>query len=194
MRHLDRLLHLRGCIGEDVGIWTGSRPVAETRVDKEAGRAPEQLNPCALLFFFEHLYDGVEVTVRLCEAGAFRRNVPVVKSVERCSQFLDEFEGDARPIACILDGVRAVVPRANGRSDAKRVAQYISESVPVDHGKAEMIGHGPALDEFGSIVVLKGERVPGGWTFVGDLADFWECGVHKRAAGLFLEIGWNGSN
>jgi hypothetical protein len=51
-----------------------------------------------------------------------------------------------------------------------------------------MIGHGLALDEFGSVVVLKGEGAPGGWTFVGDLADFWECGVHKRAAGLFLKL------
>jgi hypothetical protein len=43
-----------------------------------------------------------------------------------------------------------------------------------------MSGHRPVLDDFGGIVVFEGQRVSGGWTFIGDFADFRKCGVHKN--------------
>jgi hypothetical protein len=84
-----------------------------------------------------------------------------------------------RAITCVLNGVLAVVPRAEGRSDAERVTQRVSEGVPVRHRKAKVIGHRPALDDFRGIVVFEGQRILGGWAFVADLADFWKCGLHK---------------
>src|ERR1700692_950843 len=105
MSHFNGLLHLRGCVDKYVGIWAGGRSMRETRVDKQAGRGPKWFNSRALLLFFEHFDDSVEVAVRLREAGPFWRHVPIVKGVEGCSQFLDKFERDARAIACVFKRV-----------------------------------------------------------------------------------------
>jgi hypothetical protein len=35
--------------------------------------------------------------------------------------------------------------------------------------------------------VFEGQRVSGGWTFIGDFADFRECGVHKNPKALKIE-------
>ncbi len=151
----------------------------KTRMGKHAGCCPEWLNPRALLLFFEHFDDGVEIAVGLREGGAFRRHVPIVKGVEGGAQFLDKFERYARAITCVFNGIGAVVPRADGRSCTKRVTQNVPEGVPVCHRKAQMLSYRPALDDFGGIVVFEGQRVPGGWAFIGDFADFRKCGVHN---------------
>ena len=151
----------------------------ETRIDKEASSGPKEFNSGALLLFFQDLNDLIEIAVRFRQAGAFRCDVPVVKGVEGCAEFLDELKGHVRPTPRVLNGRRTVVPRAKGCSDPKRVTQGVAESVPVGHGKAKMIGHGPTFDDFGGIVMFESERVLGGTAFVGDFADFWKGGFHK---------------
>jgi hypothetical protein len=42
-----------------------------------------------------------------------------------------------------------------------------------------MFSHLPVLDDPGGIVVFESQWILGGGTFVGDLADFWKCGLHK---------------
>ena len=71
VRDFERLLHLRGGEREHVGIATRGRAVHVTRIGKEIGRAPEQLDAGALLFFLQNLHDGVEVLVRLAQVFAF---------------------------------------------------------------------------------------------------------------------------
>ena len=156
----------------------------ETRIDKETGSGPEEFNSGALLLFFHHLNDKIEIAVRFREAGAFRCDVPVVKGVKGRTEFLDELKGDVGAIPRVLNGRRTVVPRAEGCSDPKRVTQRVAESVPIGHGKAKMIGHGPTFDDFGGIVMLESERVLGGTAFVGYFADFWKGGFHKCIAGI----------
>jgi hypothetical protein len=51
--------------------------------------------------------------------------------------------------------------------------------MPIRHRKAQMSGHRPVLDDFGGIVVFERQRISGGWTFIGDFADFRKCGLHK---------------
>ena len=72
MRDLDGLLHLRRGKGKHVGIATRRRAVDVTRIGKEIGGAPEQLDAGALLFFFEHFDHGVEILVGFAEALAPR--------------------------------------------------------------------------------------------------------------------------
>src|ERR1035441_7900497 len=79
VRHLNGLLNLRGGVSEDVGIAARGRAVRETRMHKQASRAPKQLHPRALLLLLEHLHDGVQVPVGLAEAFAFWRYVAVVE-------------------------------------------------------------------------------------------------------------------
>jgi hypothetical protein len=156
--------------------------VNETRMDKEAGRGPKEFNSGALLFFFQDLNDLIEIAVRFCEAGPFRCDVPIVKGVKGRTEFFNELKGHVRPTPGVLNGRRTIVPRAESCSDPKRVTQRVTESVPVGHGKAKMIGHGPTFDDFGGIVMFESERVLGGTTFVRDFIDIWKGGFHKCIA------------
>src|SRR4029077_5572699 len=105
VRYLKRLLYLRGGVDKDIGIWAGRRAVAKPRVCKETSGSPEEFDCRALLFFLEDLHDRIEVLVRFREACSFRCDIAIVKRVEGSAEFLDEFEGDASPIASVLNGV-----------------------------------------------------------------------------------------
>ena len=50
VRHFDSLFNLPGGIGENLGVRAGRRTMQEARIGKETGRAPEELDPRALLF------------------------------------------------------------------------------------------------------------------------------------------------
>jgi len=54
-----------------------------------------------------------------------------------------------------------------------------------------MVSHRLALNDFGGVVVLKGERILGSRDFVGDFTDVRKCGVHKlvRDRPLSTEVG-----
>ena len=93
-----------------------------TRVGKQVGRAPEQLDAGALLFFLQDLDDGVEVPVRLGKGLAFGRDVAVVEGIERRAEFFDELERGARAVLGVADGIGAVIPRTDHGADAERVA------------------------------------------------------------------------
>ena len=138
---------------------------------EQAGRAPEQLHAGALLLFLEDLDDGIEVAVGLPQVLAFRRDVAVVEGIEGGTELFEEFEGDPHARLSHLDGVGAVLPRANGGADAEHVTKLAANSVPVGDGEAEMVLHRLPGDKFLGVVVLEGERVLGARPFVLDLGD-----------------------
>ena len=168
VRDFHRLLHLRRGKGEDIGIAARRRAVHVARMRKQIRRAPKQFDAGALLFFLQHFGDGVEILVGFGEGFAFRRNVAVVKAVKRRAELFDEFEGRAHAVLRVLDGFRAVVPGADHRARAERIAARAAERVPVDHGEAQVVAHGFALDDFVGVVMFEGERVFGFRAFVFD--------------------------
>jgi hypothetical protein len=179
MSYFHGFLHLCGGVGEYAGIWAGGCSMREPRMGKKTGGGPKQLDARALLLFFEHIDDGAQIAVGLCQISTFRCDISIMKGVERCAQFLDKFERDMRAIACIFNGGRAVVPRADSCTDTKRITQNVPEAVPVCHRKAQMVGHRSALDDFSSIVVFESQGVFGRWPFVRDFSDFRKRGFHK---------------
>src|SRR5262249_42404142 len=112
-----RLLHLCGGVSEYLGIWAGGCSMRKPRVGKKARSGPKQLDSRALLLLLEHFYDGVQITIGLCQASALRCDISIMKGVERCAQFLNKFECYPCAIARIFNGGRAVVPRADGCTD-----------------------------------------------------------------------------
>ena len=189
VRYLERLLHLRGGVGKDIGVWAGGCAVAKARVCKQIGGAPEELDSRALLLFLEDLHDRIEIFVRFRETCAFRRDIAIVKRVKGSAEFLDELEGDARPIAGVLHRVRAIIPRADGRARTERIAENVPERVPVGDGEAKVIGHRLSLDDFLGVVMFEGERVFGFRTLVGDLLYVGKCRLHKADGKSFSNFG-----
>ena len=187
--HLQRLFHLRGGKGEDVGVAARAGAVHEARMREQIGRAPKQFDAGSLLLLFEHLGDRVEVLVRLGQRLTFGRDVAVMEGVVRGAQFFDELEGDTSTVLRVVDRVRAIVPRAQHRARAERVAARASERVPVNHAKAQMLPHGPALDNLAGIVVFEGQRIFRFGPFVRDAFDCRECTSHllfRNAIGFRL--------
>ena len=178
MGDFQRLLHLRAGEGEHVGVAARGRAVNEARIGKQVGRAPEQFDAGALLFGFQDLDDGVEIFVRLAQCPAFRRDIAVVKGVERRAEFLDELERDPRAVFGIGHRVRAVVPRADGGANAERVGAGAAERVPIDDREAQMIAHGFAGDDFGGVVMFEGQRIFGFRAFEFYFRDIFKNSFH----------------
>jgi hypothetical protein len=55
---------LRSSEGKSVGIATGGGPVQVAAIAEQVGRAPQQFDAGALLFFFEHTRHGIEILIR----------------------------------------------------------------------------------------------------------------------------------
>ena len=82
-----------------------------------------------------------------------------------------------KTLACFIfpfvHGGRRAVPMPNGSLKGfRKVCQYATE-------KRRCSAIVRSSMTFGGIVVFEGQRILGGWAFVGDLADFWKCGLHK---------------
>src|SRR6516164_103177 len=82
MRNFHGLLDLCGGVSEYLGIWARGCPMHESRMGKETGGGPKQLDSRALLLFLEDFHNGIQITVRLCQAGTFRCDISIMKGVE----------------------------------------------------------------------------------------------------------------
>src|SRR5690606_4728874 len=94
-RDVDRLLHLRGRIGEGIGVGARRGAVHVARVRKEVRGSPEEADSRALLLLLESLDDAIEIAIRLGERGSFGSDIAVVEAIERRAELLHELEGDA---------------------------------------------------------------------------------------------------
>ena len=179
VRHFHRLLHLRGGVGKHIGVATRARAVDVTRIGKQIGRAPEQLDAGALLFLLQHFRHGVEILVRSRPAFCLPAPRRGRESIKRRAQFLDELKRHARAVLRVADGIGAVVPRALHRARAKRIAARAAKGVPVNHRKTQMLAHRFAVDDFIGVVMLERQRIFGTRTFVVDCGYVFECLNHK---------------
>ena len=160
--------HLCGGKGKRVGIATRGRTMNEPRMGEEIGRAPQQFDAGALLFPFQDFDDGVEIFVGLAQRFAFRRDVAVMKGIERRAEFFNELERDPRAILGIGHRIGAIVPWPDRRAHPERIGERVAERVPIDDRKAQMFAQGFALDDFSRVVMFEGQRVFGFRPFVFD--------------------------
>ena len=98
MRGVDHVPHLRGGVGEHLGIGVGGRAGRVPRVGEQVGRPPQQLDAGLGHLLAGPVDHGIEVRSGLLEAVAFGRHVDVVEREELHAELGDELEG------CVLLG------------------------------------------------------------------------------------------
>jgi hypothetical protein len=107
------LLHLRGGVGEDVGVGVRRCAAHVARVREEVGRAPEEFHAGGFLERLGVGDDLVEIAVRLGERAALGRDVAVMEAPERRADFLEELEGRVHAHLGDGDWVGTLLPRAD---------------------------------------------------------------------------------
>ena len=180
MGDVDRVLHLRRGVGEDVGVGIGRRARHEAAGAEQIGGAPQQLDLARLQLAREQIGDLAHIAVRLGERGAFRRDVAVVEGEERETEDVEHLEGDVRLELRVRHVVIGEPWPVEGRA-AEHVSAGADETVPVADGSAEMILHALAEDQLVAVIIAEGERVRRLRPFVTDRRDVAE---KARAAHL----------
>ena len=112
VRQLEHVLHLRGGIGEDLGVGVGRGAGHVAPVREQVGRAPQQLDAGLRHLLLEDFADAPHVQVRLGQRLALGRDVAVVEGEEGRAQHLKQFEGDVGLAHGLLHRVAAGVPGA----------------------------------------------------------------------------------
>ena len=186
MGQLEHVLHLRGGVGEHVGVRIGRRPGHVAAVGKEVRRAPEKADLRRLHLLGEQLADLADVPVRLLQRHALRGDVAIVKGEEGDVEQAEHVEGDIRLHPGRLHRIGHVHPRPHEGLAAEGIAARPGEGVPVADGEAEVVLHALAEHLLVGIVPAKGKRIAAGSrTLVGDglfLGE--EAGGHREVASL----------
>jgi hypothetical protein len=151
--HLEHVLHLGRCIGEDLGVGVGGGACGVSRVAEQVGGAPQQADTGPLLESEGVVGEGVEVAPELRERGAIGGDVAVVEAVEGGAELGEELEcgGHLGPGRVHLVA-RRVDPGPLPGSRPEHVAARRGEGVPVGDGDPEMVLH--ALAEHDTIGIV----------------------------------------
>ena len=169
---VDRVLHLRGRVGEHVRVGIGRRPRHIARMAEEIGGAPQELDPGRLHLLGEDVGHLGEVMAEFLEARALGHDVLVVEGEERKAEGREHLERRVRLGARALH--RLAVPGPLEGRRAEHVRAHPGEVVPVADGGAQMLGHRLAHDDPRRIVMAKGEGIVALWPLVahwGDVAE-----------------------
>ena len=144
MRHVERVLHLRRGVGEDIRVGIGRGARHEAAVGEEVRRAPEELHLRRLHLLRKDVGDRADVAVRFRQRRALRRDVAVVEGEEGHAEQLEHLEGDIGLELRLLH--RVAEPRPQEGRAAERIGAGPGEGVPVADGEAEVILHALAED------------------------------------------------
>ncbi len=111
-----------------------------------------------------------------------------MERIKRIAELLHEFERDTSSVLGVFDRVGSVLPRAYGSPWTKRIGQRVSECVPIDDAKPQMVAHRFATYFFVRVVVPERQRIFRSDAFEGDALDFWKCGFHRLPDVLEIEV------
>ncbi len=159
--NVEGLLHLRGGVGEHLGIGVGGRAGHEARIGEHIGRAPQELHARALLVGGEHVDHAVEQVVALGQRLALGHHVPVVEAVVGIAQLLEKLESRGGLLFGQLQLVAVAVPRTTERSIAERIAAGAAEGVPVADSDAQLLVHALAAHDAILVVETETKRILG---------------------------------
>ncbi len=158
------------------------------RIAEEVAGAPEQFDSGAFHFLFGDFDDRVQVFIGLAQVRAFGSDVSVMECPERIAEFFHELKGDPHAFLRIFYTLCAVIPGAEHGAHAELVAAGAAEGMPVDHGEAQMLGHGFSFHELFGVIPLESPGVFGGWSLIRYLRDFREV-FFRHGGGTFLFYG-----
>jgi len=113
-------------------------------------------------------------------------NVAVVECIKRIAEFFEKLKGHPGSILCVLNGLRAVVPRPDSCARAKGIGALSAEGMPIDDAKPQMVAHRFAFDFFVGIVIPKGEGILALGTLERDTFDFGK-GSHGSVSLLLVQ-------
>ena len=188
MRRVDRVLHLRRCVGEHVRVRVGRGARHVARMAEEVGRPPQELDAGRQHLLGESIGDLGEVAAELRQVCALGNDVLVVEAEEREAEGRKHLEGDVRlePRAPHV----LVVPGTLERGGAEHVRAQPTEVVPVADRRAKMLGHRLAEDDPARIVMPEGQRIFALRPFEFHRSDIAE---EPFAHGLMLQMGFERS-
>src|SRR6478736_3162327 len=184
-RHVQRLAHLSGRVGEDFRIGIGGSATHVARVAEQVGGAPQELHARACHLALGASDQTVEVSVALLQGSALGSHVAIVEGVERRAELLEELEGDLQLQLRGLDRVLDLEPRPIEGTSPEHVTARPRERVPVADGAAEVLGHALAQDLLVLVVVLERKRVRAVFAFELDWSNALEEFSHDFTCSVF---------
>ena len=180
VRGVHAAFHGGGGEGEDLGVGVGRGTRHPAAVAEHVGSAPEQLDAGLRLLFRHVIGDLVQRFQVVGEIAGFRADIGIVPAVERHAQRLEHLEGD---IGLDAGGLHRIlrVPGAFEGLPAKRIAAFPGEAVPPGHGKAQVIFHALAKNDFVLVVMAIAVFDVGIGANVGDGGNILEEIGHVRS-------------
>ena len=157
LRDLEGLLHLRGGVGEHLGIGVGRGARHVARVREQVGRPPQQLDAGALHVACQHVDDPIEDVVGLRQ----RRALPARRR-DRGNRRTGtpSFSKNSKPTAAFSSasssGSPVAMPGRVERAGAEHVEAVPDEGVPVADRHPQVVLH--ALAAHDAVLVVVAER------------------------------------
>ena len=149
-------------------IGIGRRAVGVTGMAEQIGGSPQQLDACGFLQLGCLCHYFIKILAGFGKIFAFRRDIPVMETVIRRTQFGGEFKRGIQRLFGCFHRFAAGQPRTAESPGAENVRTGSFERVPVGNGEAQMFPHGLAADFFVSVIKFKRQRIARFRTFVLD--------------------------
>ena len=131
------------------------------------------------LLFGQIVDHDLQVAVAFGKGRTLGPHIGVVKAIERHAEDLEHLEGD---ICLHPRQIKAVTePRPVKGLPAERVAAGPGETVPIGHGKAQVVLHPLAEDHLVGVVMAEGKLVATVCAFKPDRRDILEKLGHVRS-------------
>ncbi len=152
--HIQALLDLNRCPGDDVEVGIGRRPVHVAGVGKHVGRVPKKLDAGGFLAG-QQAVGNLLIALFICAAIIdIVEHVDIMERIERSSQLGEKLERRIR-----LGKRIARVKGEDDRGLAERIASVGTEGVPIGGGEAQMLRHRLISNPLVGVIVLERQRV-----------------------------------
>ena len=99
---------------------------------KQLGRAPEQLDPGALLLLLEQAHNRIQPLIGFAQSQPVRRHVPIMKGVIRCPQLFSELEKRRDPGLGEVQPAFTGIPGTHRSGATEHVAPKSTHGVPIN--------------------------------------------------------------
>ncbi len=186
LRDLHSFFNLGTGICKYVSIGGCGSTVCESRMPESIGGSPQKLDTAVLHPVLDRRDDDVEPLIGFPQRVGFRCYVPVMETEKRGPELFTEFEIRFYLGLCQIHRIRYMVPGSDSSSNrSERIGSRSLESVPVCHGKPQMILHPLAGYYFVCIVVFECQRVVGAFALILDFLYTLEILSHNLTS-IFL--------
>ena len=92
-----------------------------------------------------------------------------MERIKRRAELFDEFKRHPRPVLCVRDRFRPIIPWPDRRARPELVREPIPEGMPIHDREPQPILHRPSFDFLAGIVMFERQRILRVRAFVTDL-------------------------